>query len=185
MHMYGATVHECTNTLTDTQKQLSSLAWPCELVELCDVNVLWHSLQACKIKQGLPQEEPNLSCDFHCFIYAKTWRAASWDTLTYFCNSTQARTFSQSCRIENAEFALCIGAFPIPNSVSWFLHKAVYYLDMCSAFRLSFIFFSLFVLLCVFSDDLSLYHPPFSIQPSVISLYLLCILLLHSVHTYT
>lgn len=48
----------CINSRMHTQKQFYSLAWPCELVELCDVNVLWHSLQACKIKQGLPQEDP-------------------------------------------------------------------------------------------------------------------------------
>lgn len=149
MHMYGATVHESTNAHADTQEQFSSLAWPCELVELCDVNVLWHSLQACKIKQGLPQEEPYIlklwfpllhirqdvesCCLRHSLTHTHTdiytmlchWKCRLCIMYPCFCHTEQhVLVSSQSCR---------------------------YYLDTRSVFTLFFISFSFCLSLCILS----------------------------------
>lgn len=67
---------------SDTLNEFSSQAY--KLVELWDMNVLWHSLQACKFKQELSWEEENILKLRFSLLHVLQDMKSSWlDTLTH------------------------------------------------------------------------------------------------------
>lgn len=67
---------------SDTLNEFSSQAY--KLVELWDMNVLWHSLQACKFKQELSWEEENiLKLQFSLLHVLQDMKSSWLDTLTH------------------------------------------------------------------------------------------------------
>lgn len=164
--VYGATVHEFPNP----QKQFSSPAWPCELVELCDVNVLWHSLQACKIKQGLPKEEPYILKLWFPLFHIRQDVESCFLRHSHMHTHTDIYTMLNHWKCRVCIMHLCFFHSEQHVLVSW--QGSRYYLDTCSVVTLAFIF-----LFCVFSGatvGLSLNHPPFALRPSPFFVFTAC-----------
>lgn len=126
----------------------------------CVIWMCYDTLQACKIKQDSHRRNHTyLSCDFHCFIYARTWRADAWDTVTHTLANMHIYTTLKIKRV-------CVMVFfHTKQHVLVYLQGRRYSLDMHSIFRLLPIFFSL-CYVCVFSDESSVLKSSSSVHPT-------------------